>query len=233
MWAIAAACFLLFVPTTDYLAEGFKALDAKQYDQAAQLFSQAVQADPKDYAAHFHLGLAYSLLSKDAEATAEYEKTLELKPGLYQAELNLGILLLRDKRAQAAVSHLNTAAQAKPKEFRPQLYLADALLASGENVMDNVVEISSSLNKILTRMERGEGLLGELTSDSESGRRLKDSLIGTSETLQRIAGKIDQGQGPLPRLLNDKAMANQLAQSMDRRFLNGRIRRLQAFPGDL
>jgi phospholipid/cholesterol/gamma-HCH transport system substrate-binding protein len=92
----------------------------------------------------------------------------------------------------------------------------DALLASGENVMDNVVEISSSLNKILTRMERGEGLLGELTSDSESGRRLKDSLIGTSETLQRIAGKIDQGQGPLPRLLNDKAMANQLAQSMDR-----------------
>lgn len=92
----------------------------------------------------------------------------------------------------------------------------DALLASGENVMDNVVEISSSLNKILTRMERGEGLLGELTSDSESGRRLKDSLIGTSETLQRVANKIDQGQGPLPRLLNDKAMADQLAQSMDR-----------------
>jgi phospholipid/cholesterol/gamma-HCH transport system substrate-binding protein len=92
----------------------------------------------------------------------------------------------------------------------------DALLASGEDVMDNVVRISSSLNKILTRMERGEGLLGELTSDSESGRRLKDSLVGTSETLQRIASKIDQGEGPLPRLLNDKAMANQLSQSMDR-----------------
>jgi phospholipid/cholesterol/gamma-HCH transport system substrate-binding protein len=92
----------------------------------------------------------------------------------------------------------------------------DALIASGEDVMDNVVQISSSLNKILTRMERGEGLLGELTSDSESGRRLKESLIGTSETLQRVANKIDQGQGPLPRLLNDKAMADQLAQSMDR-----------------
>jgi len=92
----------------------------------------------------------------------------------------------------------------------------DALIASGEDVMDNVVQISSSLNKILSRMERGEGLLGELTSDSESGRRLKESLIGTSETLQRVANKIDQGQGPLPRLLNDKAMADQLAQSMDR-----------------
>ncbi|MEA2602358.1 MAG: phospholipid/cholesterol/gamma-HCH transport system substrate-binding protein [Acidobacteriota bacterium] len=105
----------------------------------------------------------------------------------------------------------------------------DALFASGEDVMDNVVQISSSLNKILTRMERGEGLLGELTSDSESGRRLKDSLIGTSETLQRVANKIDQGQGPLPRLLNDKAMANQLAQSMDR--LQGLLTRAESGEG--
>ncbi|HSU84942.1 MAG TPA: MlaD family protein, partial [Thermoanaerobaculia bacterium] len=42
----------------------------------------------------------------------------------------------------------------------------DALIASGEDVMDNVVEISHSLNRILQRMERGEGLLGQLTSDT-------------------------------------------------------------------
>jgi phospholipid/cholesterol/gamma-HCH transport system substrate-binding protein len=92
----------------------------------------------------------------------------------------------------------------------------DALLASGEDVMDNVVAISSSLNKILTRLEHGEGLLGELTSDSESSRSLRASLVGTSEALQRVANKIDTGQGPLPRLLNDRALADQLGQSMDR-----------------
>jgi phospholipid/cholesterol/gamma-HCH transport system substrate-binding protein len=92
----------------------------------------------------------------------------------------------------------------------------DALLASGEDVMDNVVAISSSLNKILARIEHGEGLLGELTSDSESSRSLSASLIGTSETLRRIANKIDQGRGLLPRLLNDRALGEQLAQSMDR-----------------
>ena len=32
----------------------------------------------------------------------------------------------------------------------------DALIASGEDVMDNVVQISHSLNNILDRMERGE-----------------------------------------------------------------------------
>src|SRR5579864_8107603 len=120
MCALAIGLLLLFAPITDYQGEGLKALEAKQYEQAVQLFTQAVQTDPADYAAHFHLALAFSLLGNDAEAIPEYQKTLELKPGLYQAELNLGILLLREKRAKDAVPHLDAAAQAKPKEFRPQ-----------------------------------------------------------------------------------------------------------------
>ena len=82
--------------------------------------------------------------------------------------------------------------------------------------MDNVVQISHSLNTILSRMERGEGLLGDLTGETPSGQRLRSSLIGTSESLQRIANKVENGRGPLPRLLNDRAMAEQLAQSLDR-----------------
>jgi tetratricopeptide (TPR) repeat protein len=132
MWVLAALALLLFRPATDYEAEGLKALDAKQYEQAAQLFSQAIQADPKDYAAHFHLALAYSLLGKDAEAIPEYQKTLDLKPGLYQAELNIGMLLLRDQRAKEAKPYLDAAVEAKPKEFRPQYYLAEALSAAGD-----------------------------------------------------------------------------------------------------
>ena len=92
----------------------------------------------------------------------------------------------------------------------------DALLASGEDVMDNVVEISSSLSKILARMEKGEGLLGELTSDSPSGQRLKQSLIGTSESLERIALTIEHGEGPIPRLLNDRELTVKLERSLDR-----------------
>jgi len=132
MWATGAVLLLLFSPATDFEAEGLKALDAKQYGQAAQLFTQAIQADPSDYTAHFQLALAYSLLGRDADAIPEYRKTLELKPGLYQAELNLGILLVREKQAKEAVSHLEGAVASKPKEFRPQWYLAEALLASGD-----------------------------------------------------------------------------------------------------
>jgi phospholipid/cholesterol/gamma-HCH transport system substrate-binding protein len=92
----------------------------------------------------------------------------------------------------------------------------DALIASGEDVMSNVVEISASLSTILARMERGEGLLGELTSNSESGQRLRESVIGTTESMERIATTIESGEGPLPRLLNDRQMADRLASSLDR-----------------
>ena len=60
---------------------------------------KAIAADPKDYSLHFNLALAYSLMGKNAEAIPEYKKTLELKPDLYEAELNLGISLLREKQA--------------------------------------------------------------------------------------------------------------------------------------
>src|ERR1035441_4730227 len=104
MWACAAV--LLFLQTPDYTAEGLKALDGGKYDQAAELFGKAVAADPKDYGAHFNLALSYTMLKRDAESLAEYKKVLELKPGLYEAELNAGILLIRDKQASAAAEYL-------------------------------------------------------------------------------------------------------------------------------
>ncbi|SRR5579885_79565 len=111
-------------------AQGLKALDNRDYAGAAALFSQAIAADPKDYSAHFNLGLAYSMLHRDAEAIPEYKTVLELHPGLYEAELNLGILLLRTNDAAGAVSQLQRAAEQKPKEFRPQFYLGEALFAN-------------------------------------------------------------------------------------------------------
>jgi tetratricopeptide (TPR) repeat protein len=128
----ALAAVLLFLQAPDYSAEGIKALDAQKYEQAAELFTKAIAADPKDYAAHFHLALSQSMLNRDAEALAEYKKVLELKPGLYEAELNLGILLLRNKQAADAAAYLQHAAERKPKEFRPRSYYAEALLESGD-----------------------------------------------------------------------------------------------------
>jgi tetratricopeptide (TPR) repeat protein len=131
MWAAAILSLLLFLGA-DFTAEGMKALEERKYQEAADLFTKAVAADPSDYAANFNLALAYSLLGKPADAIPAYKKTLELKPGLYEAELNLGILLIGQKQPADAVPLLQDAVEKKPKEFRPRNYLSKALLDSGD-----------------------------------------------------------------------------------------------------
>jgi tetratricopeptide (TPR) repeat protein len=131
---LVVALLALWVQSTppDWQTQGFKALDEKRYDAAAEAFQKAVQADPKDYSALFNLALADSFLHRDSEAIAAYQKVLELKPRLFEAELNLGILLVRDHRDADAIPLLKQASLAKPKEFRPVYYLGEALLAAGQ-----------------------------------------------------------------------------------------------------
>jgi len=131
MRAIAAAV-LFFLQATDPTTEGMKALEEGKYEAAVAAFQKAIGADPKDYFAHFNLAMAYSLLHQDAEGVAEYRKTLELKPGLYEAELNGGILLLRQKNPAEALPLFEDAARQKPGEFRPRYYLAESQLQTGD-----------------------------------------------------------------------------------------------------
>ncbi len=129
---LLAVSLLIGAPAEDYLADGLKALNAKQPAVAEPLLRKAVEADPMDVEAHFNLALALSLQRKDPEAVAELRKTLELQPKLYEADLNLGILLVRDKDPAGALVPLKEAVEAKPKEFRPNLYYAQALFDSGD-----------------------------------------------------------------------------------------------------
>src|SRR5215475_12969622 len=110
MWRLAA---LLFLVQADPTSEGMKALEEGHYDTAVAAFTKAIQADANDYFAHFNLAMAYTLLHKDAEAAAEYRRTLEIKPGLYEAELNGGIVLMRQKEPGEAAVLLEDAARQK------------------------------------------------------------------------------------------------------------------------
>ncbi|MBI3279537.1 MAG: tetratricopeptide repeat protein [Acidobacteria bacterium] len=114
----------------DDQAEGLNALEARNWEAAAQSFTRAAKASPGDYGAHFHLAFALSMLRRDPEAIAEYKKVLELKPGLYEAGLNLGVLLLRNRQPMEAAAHLAAAVKQKPQEFRPVYYLGEAQLGA-------------------------------------------------------------------------------------------------------
>ena len=124
MWVLLLA---LLAQSASLVQEGNEALDAKQYDRAIELFTQATAADPTDYAAQFQLALTYSLVGRDADAIPRYQAALALHPALYEAELNLGLSLLRANDPAGAIAHFRAAAEQRPKEFRPAINLAQAL----------------------------------------------------------------------------------------------------------
>lgn len=92
----------------------------------------------------------------------------------------------------------------------------DRLIASGEDVVQNVVHISHSLKNILGRMERGEGVLGDLVTDSPQGNDLRHSLTGSLQSVERLATSIEQGRGPLGRMISDEKLGNDVAAAVAR-----------------
>src|ERR1017187_2944397 len=117
MWVVALALF--FLQASDPVSDGQKALQDGKFDAAIQAFTQAIAADPKDYFSHFNLALAYAYLRRDAAGVPKSKKPVNLKPGLFEAELNAGMLLLRDKEPAEALPLLEAAVEQKPAEFQP------------------------------------------------------------------------------------------------------------------
>ena len=86
----------------------------------------------------------------------------------------------------------------------------DELLASGGDVVDNLVVAANSLSNILSRMERGEGLLGALVADQGDGQSLNDTVTAILTDVRDVLSDIKQGKGSLGRLLYDDKLARDL-----------------------
>ncbi len=217
----------LLLQSTDYQAEGLKALEAQKYEAAARNFAKAVEEFPADYGVRFHLALSLSLLNKDAEAIPVYKKTLELQPGLYQAELNLGILLLRQQDPAAALPYLTAAVEKKPKEFRPNYYLAEALFATGEFAKAEAAyrgadPASASTMSGLARTLAKQGKLDEAAprfrKAAETDPSFRDQLLELA-SLYEQAKRIDEAIAIYEKFPENPAVRERLGSLM---LANGR-----------
>jgi len=91
----------------------------------------------------------------------------------------------------------------------------ERFIAGGEDLMENLLAISSSLRVVLARIERGEGLLGELTKEPEGGERFSDSARRAMATLNRILDRLDRGEGLAGRLLADDATGRRVMAELE------------------
>jgi tetratricopeptide (TPR) repeat protein len=195
MWFLATLhLFLAF--QSNFYEQGMKAMQEQRYQAAVDDFNNAIAAEPKDFTLHFNLALAYSLLGKDSDGVAEYKKCLDMNPGLYQANLNIGILLLRDKQPADAIPFLTAAVAAKPKEFRPSYYLGEAFLGAGEfdraeppfrvalEADPKSAAAESGLGRTLAKQDHVAEAAPHFRKAAELDPKYRDSLLELAELLE-------------------------------------------------
>jgi len=90
----------------------------------------------------------------------------------------------------------------------------DQLISSGEDLVDNFVQISYSLKNILSRVDRGEGLLGELTTQPDTKQRLTDTFLTTMNKTNAVLSHVESGRGVLGKLIYDDKYAEELTGSL-------------------
>src|SRR2546430_1256794 len=90
----------------------------------------------------------------------------------------------------------------------------DQLISSGEDLVDNFVQISYSLKSVLARVDRGEGLLGELTTAPDTKQRITDTFLTTLNKTNAILGHVESGHGTVGRLIYDDKYAAELTGSL-------------------
>lgn len=86
----------------------------------------------------------------------------------------------------------------------------EQLISSGEDLVDNLVQISYSMKNVLSRVDRGEGLLGELTSSPETKQRLTDTVLTTLNKTNAIFSHIESGRGTVGRFVYDDKYGEEL-----------------------
>ena len=119
----------------------------RKYEEAIPEYLLAVGENPKDEAARFGLALAQSQAGKSLEAAQSYLEVLKINPNLWEAELNLGILLMGENDSVGALPHLEAAHRLNPRNFPSALYTAKALavqekLVQAEPLFQSALELA-------------------------------------------------------------------------------------------
>ncbi len=105
-----------------------RALDAKQFDEAAKLLNKILANDPKDFQVWTQLGNVHLLQDKYAEAESDYLHAIDLRSDYFLALLNLGRAEIGLQRYDVAAEVLSRAVKLRPKSAESNYLLGESYL---------------------------------------------------------------------------------------------------------
>lgn len=121
----------------DLLDKAESLLAKNDYAAAEPLLQQATTKDPGSYQAWYDLGYAHQALKRQNDAIADYEKSIQINPRIFESNLNLGLTLAAMDRRAEAIKYLSTATQLEPANHsapgKEHAWMALAKLQEGTN----------------------------------------------------------------------------------------------------
>jgi tetratricopeptide (TPR) repeat protein len=114
------------------LTQAEVAIEKKDYAGAESLLKKVVDSQPKNYQAWFDLGFVYNALGRTDDSINSYRQSVSAKPDVFESNLNLGLMLARNKQA-GADEFLRAATKLKPTSHVDQGH-ASAWLALARSV---------------------------------------------------------------------------------------------------
>jgi arylsulfatase A-like enzyme/predicted Zn-dependent protease len=107
-------------------------IEAKRFDEAERALRRALEKKPELVLAHYDLGLVHEGRGQIDQAIAAYQAELDRNPTAYRAAFNAAKLLQKVGRANDAIAHFRKVVEIEPAFGTGHLYLAQALLETGD-----------------------------------------------------------------------------------------------------
>lgn len=128
------------------MASAEAAIKRGDYSAAVSDLKPLAKQYPNVAAVWFNLAYAYTGLHQNEPALAAYAAAVKLDPELFQARVNMGILLLELGRPAEALPQLKQAVALRPDDARAHLYLGHAEGMSGEAGAEKELDEAVHLN---------------------------------------------------------------------------------------
>ena len=114
-----------------YESRGIRALDQKNFAEAAALFRKGLEIAPGTAALQHWLGTALYMMGEVASAREHFEEAVRVSPDYHLAQYSLGVLLQADGRHAEAIERFTAALKSRPSHTAAHVRLAASLRRVG------------------------------------------------------------------------------------------------------
>lgn len=120
-----------------------------QFENAADQFQKAIQLDPTNDAAYWHLAEAYQKLNQLDKAEETYKRRISMRPNYWRAYSALGVFYINQAEYEKAEAMFEKGASLRPNDYRDYSNLGAAMLYEGKDeeathALEKSVEIRPS-----------------------------------------------------------------------------------------